>query len=311
MGQAAILTLAVGPAGRLLAGTRGQGVWQQQGSALYVTEGGWVALTRPGGPEAFAFSVSQAGDVLYVGSSAGGIVQQRIWHWWQRDRWVSRPRGGPAEGPVLAPAGPALVRVPAGEFEMGRPEAGQLVYVEGFWIDRFEVTWEVYCRQQVTDPACGSLTPETGALPATDLLWDEANAFCKAVGRQLPTGAQWEKAARGPDGRPYPWGDEAPKPDFANIFTGSIRIDPGTPEPMLEGIPPLLPPGSRPQGHSPYGAEDLAGNVWELIADGDSHRRPQNRGGAHTTRLTEELFINPEPYAVPTGDDLGFRCVRP
>jgi formylglycine-generating enzyme required for sulfatase activity len=89
--------------------------------------------------------------------------------------------------------------------------------------------------------------------PVTDVSWDQASVYAQWVGGSLPTEAQWEKAARGTDLRAYPWGDQEPTVSLLN-FEGS-------------GIGGTSAVGSYPIGASPYGALDMAGNVWEWVAD--------------------------------------------
>lgn len=158
--------------------------------------------------------------------------------------------------------GAAAVYVPAGEFLMGsddpaanldeRPE--HIVYLDAYWIYQTTVTNQQY-RQCIQDGACeGSLGryPEN-KLPAVNVTWFEAQAYCEWAGGSLPSEAQWEKAARGTDGRLFPWGNDAPTCELANYKNcyGSKEIDSGE---LLFGA-------------SPYGTLQMVGNVWEWVWD--------------------------------------------
>lgn len=149
------------------------------------------------------------------------------------------------------PATDDMVAVPAGGFEMGchmatdpSCEPDELPYhvvtLAAFHIDRTEVTEAAYG----TDPSSHK--------PATSVSWFEADAYCRSIGKRLPTEAEWEKAARGTDDRVYPWGNDAPTCELANFK------DCGE---MVEDV------GMHPAGASPYGALDMAGNVEEWVAD--------------------------------------------
>jgi formylglycine-generating enzyme required for sulfatase activity len=165
-----------------------------------------------------------------------------------------------------------FVRVPAGEFWMGADTVGDKgdaylgrprhrVYLPGFWIACTPVTsaqYQVYVEAtRVSAPSLwegGKPLPGTENHPVVSVSWADARRYCdwltETLGHvhRLPTEAEWEKAARGPDGRVYPWGD-AWDPSFCN-----------TSESGLEATTPV---DRYPQGASPYGVLDLAGNVWE------------------------------------------------
>jgi formylglycine-generating enzyme required for sulfatase activity len=165
--------------------------------------------------------------------------------------------GQPAPG-----GGPEVDRVPvpAGSFTMGSEAGGEAderprhtVSVRAFRIDRVEVSRERFQRC-VTAGRCTAprdLGPRFrgNTQPVVGVSWMQARAYCAWTGGRLPTEREWEKAARGTDGRTYPWGEEAPT--AARAVFGRGR----------DGAPDGV--GLRPAGASPYGALDLAGNVWE------------------------------------------------
>ena len=164
-----------------------------------------------------------------------------------------------------------MVYIPAGEFIMGT-EKGKgdnseypqhTIYLDAYWMDKTEVTNAMY--QKCVD--AGICLPSTYAdpsrshpeytkpdLPIMEISWFDARSYCKWVGRRLPTEAEWEKSARGTDGRIYPWG---------NSYDCSIANTDELCDPYKDNAPV----GSFPEGASPYGVLDLAGNVSEWVAD--------------------------------------------
>ncbi|MBI5877338.1 MAG: SUMF1/EgtB/PvdO family nonheme iron enzyme [Chloroflexi bacterium] len=196
----------------------------------------------------------------------------------------------PAATPSPAPSAPrlgeervfgsgAMVYVPAGDFKMGsntnwndeKPQ--HRVALDGYWIDKTEVTNAQYAKC-VTAGACSApvsllsytrphyyLNAQYSNYPVIYVSWNDAQNFCGWDGKRLPTEAEWEKAARGTDGRVYPWGNEFEKSRLNSIDGGA-------------GDTTTI--GSYPQGASPYGALDMAGNVWEWVADRYSDTYYQN-----------------------------------
>ena len=177
----------------------------------------------------------------------------------------------PYAGEERVIGGAPMVFVLPGEFLMGSVKAGDAdeqpqhsVYLDAFWIDKYEVTNAQY-KRCVDAGRCSmplSTKSETRELyygnpqyenyPVVAVSWNDAKTFCESVGKRLPTEAEWEKAARGTDARVYPWGNQFDK-TRANVGEGS------------QGDTTAV--GSYPTGASPYGIMDLAGNVWEWVQD--------------------------------------------
>ncbi|MBI3449037.1 MAG: formylglycine-generating enzyme family protein [Acidobacteria bacterium] len=218
---------------------------------------------------------------------------------------VSAP-AGPGASPAPSPGagtGSVTVLVPAGEFRMGAdpndmvafPEERPVrkVSVKAFRIDRFETTNAEYRKFVVAartlhPNSCSPLEPpgsdhtppalwwddlewNADVKPVNGVNWFDAYAYCAWVGKRLPTEAEWERAARGSDGRRYPWGNEPPGPVLVGNFADETvkRLNPKwkiVPN-YVDGFAHTAPVGSFPKGASPYGVEDMAGNVWEWVAD--------------------------------------------
>lgn len=147
-----------------------------------------------------------------------------------------------------------MIEVPAGFFLMGaddgfadeRPQ--RRVYVKRFLIDKYEVTNKRFLAAGMRPARSFGSAYDMPGLPVVGVSWNQARQYCDRVGKRLPTEAEWEKAARGADGRFFPWG---------NFWDPALANDGRGPKPV----------GSYPGGASPYGAHDMAGNVWEWVFD--------------------------------------------
>jgi len=194
----------------------------------------------------------------------------------------ARSRAEAKTGPSVAPAGDRwrnpkdgkeMVRVPAGRFLYGDDK--REVDLPEFWIDKAPVTNAEYARfvaetgHQPPQHWKGKAPPkEIADHPVVSVSWDDATAYAGWAGGRLPTEEEWEKAARGTDGREYPWGDWAQ----------------GRCNSKEAGIGGTTPVGKySPQGDSPYGCQDCAGNVWEWTASEHEQSSRVLRGGAFNT----------------------------
>jgi formylglycine-generating enzyme required for sulfatase activity/predicted Ser/Thr protein kinase len=264
---------------------------------------------------------------------------------------------------VLVPEGKFLMGAPESDTEAAEKEKPQHdVYLSNFWIDQTEVSNAMFERfAQATGyqtsaeklgwgfvgtsgkdvkiqganwrhPFGPSFSIEgMGDYPVTQMTWQDADAYCRWVGRRLPTEAEWEKAASWNEQTRtkylYPWGIEAPdgsRANFADRRSG-LPVADGS---IDDGFQLLAPVGSFPEGASPYGLLDMAGNVWEWVWDFVDHTyyqysppgNPRNeakadfriaRGGSwensinslRTTRRGEDFPGNPS-------SSVGFRCAR-
>jgi formylglycine-generating enzyme required for sulfatase activity len=201
---------------------------------------------------------------------------------------------------MIGKHGETLVYVPAGEFSMGSDNGESderpihTVYLNAFWIDQYEVTNKQYkacvdagtceppsSKNSYTHPSYYE-NSEFDNYPVIFVSWDKANRYCEVwVDGDLPTEAQWEKAARGTEAFTYPWGNDAPRKDLLNYD---------------QNIGDTTEIGIYTRGKSPFSAYDMAGNVWEWVNDyyqsgyytvlGDSASNPQgpSTGSARTLR---------------------------
>jgi formylglycine-generating enzyme required for sulfatase activity len=246
---------------------------------------------------------------------------------------IAMPINGQIECQGVTPhpsnkSGMTIICIPEGEFIMGsdisfsnadKPQ--HKVFLDTFWIDKTEVTNRMY-RECVNAGICSE--PEIGDyygkpfydnFPVVWVRWSQANSYCGWAGGRLPTEAEWEKAARGYDGRNYPWGNEGPTCDKSNFAGCSGDISPVD---------------ERLRGASPYGVINMAGNVSEWVNDwygenyyaSSPYKNPLGpstgefhvfRGGTFETRPDGLLVYWRNSYAGLDdwgSSSIGFRCVH-
>jgi|GEM_PF-441907 len=218
-----------------------------------------------------------------------------------------------------------MVLVPGGEFLMGTLEGNEdekpphTVYLEDFYIDKYEVTNAQYqefvdsmgLKFSPRDWADGRYESGKGNHPVVNVSWYDAKSYCGWAGKRLPTEAQWEKAARSSDERTYPWGNQF-DPNLANVKESGKLL--------------TMPVGSYEGGKSPYGVYDMAGNVWEWTSSlkmsypynaTDGREDPVDkslrviRGGSFnyyhgSARVTNRSHFEPQNWDY----SIGFRCAK-
>ncbi|CAI2717440.1 Putative Serine/threonine protein kinase [Nitrospina watsonii] len=190
-----------------------------------------------------------------------------------------------------------MIEIPAGEFVRGADhhdgdDGRRTANVEAFFIDEHEVTNAEYAEVVETH------TFREGAAghPVTHVTFDEAKSYCEQRKARLPTGDEWEKAARGTDGRLYPWGNTLGRRKPHPFYSGVVKKS----------------AGSNRRDVSPYGVHDMAGSVWEWTDAGDDTLR-ETRGGLWNLHLDFEYSKTFHRNRLPADSRfifLGFRCAR-
>jgi serine/threonine-protein kinase len=207
------------------------------------------------------------------------------------------PTGRFQMGSTDADLAPVLQSCPGCSFSAEQPQ--HTVTLDAYWIDQTDVTNAMFAqfvaatgyKTEAEKAGTGSVFnpdskqwedkagadwrhpggPEDSnsrldAYPVVQVTWPDANAYCAWAGRRLPTEAEWEKAARGTDGRRYPWGNTPAagnRLNFADLSLSQLWVD----QSVNDGFAYASPVGHYPDGVSPYGALDMAGNVWQWTAD--------------------------------------------
>ena len=248
-----------------------------------------------------------------------------------------------------------MVQIPAGEFWMGRSfnwlldelsmhlrprlddQPVHLVTIDSFWIDRYEVTQEQYARFAQTPGVKkpfhwigGRIPAGAEKFPVYNVAWADAAAYCKSVGKRLPTEAEWERAARGGGEKTmFTWGNDlTPRPPDAAGGRGGRGGAAPAPKLARFGFPngPVAVGSFAPNG---FGLYDVTGNVWEWVNDWyqqdyysvSPEKNPQGpatgiyrviRGGGWSDNDERILALHYRNYTNPSlpSNTVGFRCAR-
>lgn len=193
-----------------------------------------------------------------------------------------------------------MIGIPTGPFLMGaddgfadeRPQ--RTVFVKHYLIDKYEVTNQRFRAAGLQAAQSFGKRYALPQLPVVGVTWFQAQAYCHKMGKRLPSEIEWEKAARGTDGRFFPWG---------NFWDPALANDGRGPKPV----------GSFPQGASPYGVLDMAGNVWEWVQDNypnDKARRILRGGGWHYAAVFMRTSYRRHERPDFSEQRIGFRCAK-
>ena len=280
-------------------------------------------------PNASPDMLAQAEDTLDIVNKLGLDDEQQARYRQLREKIEQRHKQSNGMTVVAPLLDRSMVLVPAGEFTMGSlggdpdEQPVRQVYVGAFFMDKHQVAVSQYGRfleatHQERPPDWTAMNkPAYQNRPIANVDWAEADTYCTWAGKRLPTEAEWEKAARGTDGRTYPWGNEPPTRFHANAGK-EVFSNRGT----------LTPVGTFEAGMSPYGIYDMAGNVWEWVSDwydqdyyksGPVQNPPGPRKGDYKVVRggswgsgTDDLRAANREVHVPSfrGFGTGFRCAK-
>ncbi|OFZ65682.1 MAG: hypothetical protein A2V79_04300 [Betaproteobacteria bacterium RBG_16_56_24] len=190
-----------------------------------------------------------------------------------------------------------MVLIPAGKFIYGKPGATKEISLPAYSIDKYEVTNRQYAKFNL-DHKYGRGGDN---YPVTMVSLNNAIAHCEALDKRLPTEQEWEKAARGTDGRIYPWGNE-----FNKVLCITSETDA-----IAAGQPAILAPvGSCEKGQSPYGAMDMAGNVWEWTSSWDQRYSVLRGGSFFENRNYAMVYSSLLSIPDDAKDYAGLRCAK-
>ncbi|MCP4536448.1 MAG: SUMF1/EgtB/PvdO family nonheme iron enzyme [Chloroflexi bacterium] len=224
-------------------------------------------------------------------STVAALAQRHTVQWLDSDRIIYERDGK------------EMIRIPAGKFLYGNKK--EELELPEFWIDKTPVTNAEYARfieatgrKRSGFLAIGTSLENVANHPVTRVAWHDAVVYAEWAGKRLPTEKEWEKAARGTDGREYPWGD------WEEGRCNSEETNIGTTTPAGQ---------YSPQGNSPYGCADMAGNVWEWTSS-EGKREPGYltrvlRGGSWRRGRGRTCHAVDNVVGAYSADDRGFRCV--
>jgi formylglycine-generating enzyme required for sulfatase activity len=275
--------------------------------------------------------VEQTADYTFYASCSITIVEKEQVSCPNQEETIDNPH------PASETPNVQMIRIPSGKFIMGRPIISQKderpnegptheVFLDDYYIDKYEATNGDY-KECVDASVCSTphslnssartkgyySNPDYADFPVIHVDWHMANEYCEWRGARLPTEAEWEKAARSSNDKHFPWGQNIISCSFAQY--GACGKD-------------TVAVGSHSVGASPYGVQDMAGNVWEWVADWygsdyyalSSSSNPQGpasgiyrvaRGGGWNSNSTQ-LWVTYRTRFTPDHNtfNLGFRCAK-